>query len=103
MLVSQLQIPDTVRHSDVLEVWLSSRMPLILCGPPGRNASRFVHIFTNTYMFWLTTFLITGGKYHNNYNNNSNNNNHHQNNQQQNAPSDNPDTSNAPDEKNANE
>ena len=26
---------DTVRHSDVLEAWLSSRMPLILCGPPG--------------------------------------------------------------------
>ncbi len=46
---------DTVRHSDVLEAWLSSRMPLILCGPPGRNASRFVNIFTNAYMFWLTT------------------------------------------------
>ncbi len=27
---------DTVRHSDVLQAWLSSRMPLILCGPPGR-------------------------------------------------------------------
>lgn len=27
---------DTVRHSDVLEAWLSSRMPLILCGPPGK-------------------------------------------------------------------
>mmetsp|Transcript_17192 Transcript_17192/g.32539 ORF Transcript_17192/g.32539 Transcript_17192/m.32539 type:complete len:4250 (-) Transcript_17192:45-12794(-) len=26
---------DTIRHSDVLEAWLSSRMPLILCGPPG--------------------------------------------------------------------
>jgi dynein heavy chain 1 len=26
---------DTVRHSDVLYAWLSSRMPLILCGPPG--------------------------------------------------------------------
>jgi len=26
---------DTVRHSDVLGSWLSSRMPLILCGPPG--------------------------------------------------------------------
>ena len=26
---------DTVRHSDVLSAWLSSRMPLILCGPPG--------------------------------------------------------------------
>lgn len=27
---------DTVRHSDVLEAWLSSRKPLILCGPPGK-------------------------------------------------------------------
>jgi dynein heavy chain 1 len=26
---------DTVRHSDVLEAWLTSRKPLILCGPPG--------------------------------------------------------------------
>jgi len=26
---------DTVRHTDVLGAWLSSRMPLILCGPPG--------------------------------------------------------------------
>jgi len=26
---------DTVRHSDVLGAWLSSRLPLILCGPPG--------------------------------------------------------------------
>ena len=26
---------DTVRHSDVLGAWLSSRRPLILCGPPG--------------------------------------------------------------------
>ncbi len=49
------------------------------------------------------------GKYHNNYNNNNNNGqsgnngNHHPNNQQQNGPSDNPDTSNAPEEKNANE
>jgi dynein heavy chain 1 len=26
---------DTIRHSDVLDAWLSSRMPLVLCGPPG--------------------------------------------------------------------
>lgn len=26
---------DTIRHSDVLHAWLSSRKPLILCGPPG--------------------------------------------------------------------
>uniref|UniRef100_A0A7S1Y8A3 AAA+ ATPase domain-containing protein n=1 Tax=Grammatophora oceanica TaxID=210454 RepID=A0A7S1Y8A3_9STRA len=26
---------DTARHSDVLGAWLSSRQPLILCGPPG--------------------------------------------------------------------
>lgn len=26
---------DTVRHSDVLGAWLSLRIPLILCGPPG--------------------------------------------------------------------
>jgi len=26
---------DTVRHSEVLHAWLTSRMPLILCGPPG--------------------------------------------------------------------
>jgi dynein heavy chain 1, cytosolic len=26
---------DTVRHSDVLGAWLSRRIPLILCGPPG--------------------------------------------------------------------
>jgi len=26
---------DTVRHSEVIGAWLSSRMPLILCGPPG--------------------------------------------------------------------
>jgi dynein heavy chain 1 len=26
---------DTVRHTDVLGAWLSSRRPLILCGPPG--------------------------------------------------------------------
>lgn len=28
---------DTIRHSDVLEAWLASRMPLILCGPPGKK------------------------------------------------------------------
>ena len=26
---------DTVRHSDILGAWLESRIPLILCGPPG--------------------------------------------------------------------
>jgi dynein heavy chain 1 len=26
---------DTVRHSDVLGAWLTRRIPLILCGPPG--------------------------------------------------------------------
>lgn len=26
---------DTVRHSDILGAWLSSRRPLTLCGPPG--------------------------------------------------------------------
>lgn len=26
---------DTIRHSDVLSAWLSLRIPLILCGPPG--------------------------------------------------------------------
>lgn len=26
---------DTVRHSDVLGAWLSRRIPLVLCGPPG--------------------------------------------------------------------
>ena len=26
---------DTVRHSDILGAWLDSRMPLVLCGPPG--------------------------------------------------------------------
>eukprot|EP00980_Cylindrotheca_fusiformis_P017634 scaffold5529_cov117-Cylindrotheca_fusiformis.AAC.11 len=26
---------DTVRHSDILGAWLDSRIPLILCGPPG--------------------------------------------------------------------
>lgn len=26
---------DTVRHTDILGAWLSSRMPLLLCGPPG--------------------------------------------------------------------
>ena len=26
---------DTVRHSDILEAWISSRMPVILTGPPG--------------------------------------------------------------------
>lgn len=26
---------DTVRHTEVLKAWLASRMPLILCGPPG--------------------------------------------------------------------
>lgn len=26
---------DTVRHTEVLGTWLESRMPLILCGPPG--------------------------------------------------------------------
>jgi dynein heavy chain 1 len=26
---------DTVRHSDILQAWLNSRTPLILCGPPG--------------------------------------------------------------------
>ena len=26
---------DTVRHTDVLHAWLTSRKPLILCGPPG--------------------------------------------------------------------
>jgi dynein heavy chain 1, cytosolic len=26
---------DTIRHSDVLGAWLSLRIPLILCGPPG--------------------------------------------------------------------
>jgi dynein heavy chain 1 len=26
---------DTVRHSDILGAWLASRIPLVLCGPPG--------------------------------------------------------------------
>jgi dynein heavy chain 1, cytosolic len=26
---------DTVRHSEILGAWLNSRIPLILCGPPG--------------------------------------------------------------------
>jgi dynein heavy chain 1, cytosolic len=26
---------DTVRHSEVLSAWLSRRIPLVLCGPPG--------------------------------------------------------------------
>lgn len=26
---------DTVRHSDVISAWLSRRIPLVLCGPPG--------------------------------------------------------------------
>ena len=26
---------DTVRHSDLLAAWLSSRLPIVLCGPPG--------------------------------------------------------------------
>lgn len=26
---------DTVRHSDILGAWLDSRIPLVLCGPPG--------------------------------------------------------------------
>ena len=26
---------DTVRHSEILGAWLNSRIPLVLCGPPG--------------------------------------------------------------------
>lgn len=26
---------DTVRHSDILGAWLDSRIPIVLCGPPG--------------------------------------------------------------------
>ncbi|KAL3939676.1 MAG: hypothetical protein SGBAC_005637 [Bacillariaceae sp.] len=26
---------DTIRHSDILGAWLDSRVPLVLCGPPG--------------------------------------------------------------------
>ena len=26
---------DTLRHSDILDIWFSSRSPVILCGPPG--------------------------------------------------------------------
>ena len=26
---------DTIHHFEVIDAWLSSRMPLVLCGPPG--------------------------------------------------------------------
>lgn len=39
---------DTVRHSDVLYAWLSSRMPLILCGPPGSGKS-LKYCFTTNF------------------------------------------------------
>ncbi len=38
---------DTVRHSDILGAWLDSRIPLVLCGPPGSGkvsqSSSYVH------------------------------------------------------------
>lgn len=33
---------DTVRHTDILGAWLSSRIPLLLCGPPGSVSSTFL-------------------------------------------------------------
>jgi dynein heavy chain 1, cytosolic len=32
---------DTVRHTDILGAWLSSRIPLLLCGPPGSVSTTF--------------------------------------------------------------
>jgi dynein heavy chain 1 len=32
---------DTVRHSDILGAWLDSRIPLVLCGPPGSGKVSF--------------------------------------------------------------
>ena len=31
---------DTVRHSDILAGWLNRRVPLVLCGPPGKSNRR---------------------------------------------------------------
>lgn len=31
---------DTIRHSDLLAAWLSSRLPIVLCGPPGSGKSK---------------------------------------------------------------
>jgi len=38
---SDLIIPtsDTVRHNNILEAWMETRAPLILCGPPGSGKS----------------------------------------------------------------
>ena len=46
---------DTVRHSDVLEAWLSSRKPLILCGPPGKYLQNFSNsmVCCETLNFYL--------------------------------------------------
>lgn len=45
---------DTVRHSDVLEAWLSSRMPLILCGPPGKkHCFGFISLSNSISPFFL--------------------------------------------------
>jgi len=33
---------DTVRHADILGAWLSSRIPLLLCGPPGSVSNTWV-------------------------------------------------------------
>lgn len=41
VLRSDLVIPttDTLRHTDIIRAWLSSRQPLLLCGPPGSGKS----------------------------------------------------------------
>ena len=47
---------DTVRHADILGAWLSSRIPLLLCGPPGSVSTPFTVSTEQLRPRWIARF-----------------------------------------------